>query len=232
MAALTHAQLVTQVEEMTGRTDKTSEIGTYVNWAQIAVARIHTFSYMRMESTASTVASVETYTFPTNIKSFHSLRVQTAGKERKLLNKIAMVKDSTVPFPSNESEGTPVYYTPWGRNFELEPVPDAVVTLSLRWETWPADMATGDTSNLKFMDDVLCNYASWWVSLAANLEKDIRRFKAEFKDGLSQVIKVDTIDTGGEEDIRAEPYVGGNLILEPGETNEYWKKASFLRSPM
>ena len=235
--AMTHAQLVTQVIEMTGRSDKTTEIGVYVNWGQIAVVRDaarrkHNFSFLIKEKYASTADGTESYTFPSGMRAFYSLRIQTAGSERKLLNRTARSKDIAVPYPAGQSEGCPVRYTPWGRNFELSPIPDAVYTLYVRCSVWPTDMATGETSALLNMDDVLCNYGAWILFLSMNLEKDSRRFGAEYKRGLNDAILADEMAEGGEEDLVALPFVGGSNALEPGVTNEYWKKASFISSPM
>ncbi len=230
--AMTRATMVTQVGEMTGRSDKDSEIAVYLNWGQIKVARAHTFSYMVKEKYMTTTDGTETEAFPSTMKSFYSLRVQTSGYKRKLINRTTRTKDIRVPYPGGEFEGCPIFYNPWGRSFELSPIPDAAYTIYLRCEVWPTDMATGDASDLLNMDDMLCEYGAWQLAKSLNLEKETARFRGEFGSSLAKVIKVDTKDIGGEEQLIAQPFADGSLMLAPGEASDYWKKASFIRSPM
>lgn len=230
--AMTRAEMVSQVGEMTGRSDKDTEIAVYLNWGQIEVARAYTFTYMVKEKYMSTADGTENYAFPSTMKSFYSLRIQTSGYKRKLVNRTTKTKDLLVPYPDGESEGCPVYYNPWGRDFELSPIPDATYTLYLRCEVWPTDMATGDESDFLNMDDVLCEYGAWQLVKSLNLEKETARFRGEFRSSLAKVVKVDTKDIGGEEQLIAQPFADGSFMLAPGEASDFWKKPGWLRSPM
>jgi len=234
--ALTHANLVLQVIEDTGRSDKSDEIGNYVNRAQVIIVRDasvlhHDFTCMKKEKYVDTVNGQKTYTFPPKMKSFYDLRICESGDKRKLHTLTPRYQDLQRPYPEGDSEGLPVYYIPWGTYFELSPIPDDAYTMHLRCLLWPTDMTTG-TSELLYMDEVIIKCADWLTVLSLNLEKDIRRFKAEYRDMLNSAIRSDRDAHKYDLKLKAQPFVSGISSLEAGELGDYWKKPSWMRSPM
>lgn len=244
--ALTHAEIVTQVEEDTGRTDKTTQIGNYVNRGQNVIVRDasqmhHDFSCLKKERYTDTVDGTKTYGFPSDLKSFYDLRLGgyydedeeewTYGRAGKMTPLTPMYQDSVRPYPERDSEGKPVHYIPWGRFFELSPIPDAIYRIYIRLLIYPSTMATGDTSDLLYMDEVLIKVADLLTVLSLNLEKDIRRFRSEYEELLKATIASDREAHKYDTTLHVTPFVGGRTVLQPGEATEYWLKPDWIRSP-
>lgn len=231
--ALTHAQIVTQVEEDTGRTDKTTQIGSYVNRSQIIMVNDasqmnHEFSCLKKEKTAETVDGTKTYTFPTNMKSLYDLRINETSDKAKMRPLNAMTQDAHLPWPESDAEGAPVNYIPWGKYFELSPIPDAAYTMMIRYLIWPAEMATGAESDLLYMDEVIIKCADWLTVLSLNIEADIRRFRSEYEKLLTSAVRSDRQRHKYDTKIRIQPFVAGHTQLPaPG----YWNKPAFLENP-
>lgn len=230
--ALTHAGLVSQVEEDTGRSDKTTEIGNYVNRSQNIIVRDasmmnHDFTCLKKEKTASTADGTKTYKFPLNMKSLYDLRIAEAGNEKKLYTLTAQAQDSVRPYPEDDAEGCPSKYIPWGIYFELSPIPDNTYTMHIRYLRWPVVMTTGDESELLYMDEVIIKCADWLTVLSLNLEPDIRRFQSEYRNLLKGAVQSDRQAHKYDTVIKAQPFMGGRTSLEPS----YWLKPSYNRTP-
>lgn len=235
--ALTHAQLVSQVEEDTGRSDKTTAIGNYVNRCQYIIVNDASqlnwdFSCLKKEKYADTEDGTKIYTFPADdtngyMKSFYDIRLCESGKAVKFTPLTAQYQDGIRPYPEDDAEGKPTKYIPWGTYFELSPIPDDAYTLYLRCLMYPSDMATGDSSDLLYMDEVIIKCADWLTVLSLNLEKDIRRFKGDYRDLLQGAIATDRRTHATDIKLHATPFVGGRTALEP----KYWLKPSFMRGP-
>lgn len=235
--SLTHANLVSQVEEDTGRSDKSTEIGKYVNRAQVMIVRDasvlhHDFACMKKEKYVDTVDGQKTYTFPPKMKSFYDLRICESGNKQKLHTLTPRYQDLVRSYPEGNSEGLPTYYIPWGTYFELSPIPNDAYAMYLRCLLWPTDMATGATSELLYMDEVIIKCADWLTVLSLNLEKDIRRFKAEYRDMLNSTISSDRESHKYDITLKAQPFVSGISSLEAGALGDYWKKPSWMQNPM
>jgi len=234
--AMTHAEIVTQVEEDTGRTDKTAKIIGYVNRGQNIIVRDasqlhHDFTCLKKERYADTIDGTKTYSFPSDLKSFYDLRICETGEKRKLRPLIPQTQDAIRPYPEDDSEGVPVRYIPWGRYFELSPIPDDEYTMYIRCLIYPSTMATGDTSDLLYMDEVLIKVADWLTVLSLNLEKDIRRFRSEYEELLRGAISTDREAHKYDTILHVTPFVGGRTVLHPGEASQYWLKPDWIRSP-
>lgn len=232
---MTHAELVAQVIEDCGRSDKTTEIGKYVNRAQVIIVQAayrihkHVFTSLIKEKYRDTVDGTKTYAFPSDMFGFYNIRMAESGDKRRLSDLTPHYQDLRRPYPEDETEGAPKYYIPWGRYFELSPIPDAAYTLFMRCAVYPADMATAETSDLLYMDEVIIKCADWFTCVSLNLEKDIRRFKGEFKDLLDIAIKADIPSFGGDKTVRARPFTATRIY--EGDLDDYWKKPSWRRGP-
>lgn len=245
--AMTRAELIAQVIEDTGRSDKATPIIAYVNRAQTIIVKDASqmnwdFSCLKKEKYMATVDGTKIYTFPADsengyMKSLYDLRLWgyydsdeakwVSGKAGKMTPLTPMYQDAVRPSPEGDSEGKPTKYIPWGTYFELSPIPDAIYRLYMRCLMYPADMATGDYSQLLYMDEVIIKCADWLTVLSLNLEKDIRRFKAEYQDLLRGAVRTDQREHAMDIQLHATPFVGGKVALEP----EYWLKPSYLRGP-
>lgn len=225
--ALSFASLVSQVEEDTGRSDKSTEIGTYINRAQNIIVRDasvlhHDFNCLKVESYTDTVDGTKTYSLPSTLKSFYDLRLCESATKRKFHPLTPRRQDFRRPYPEDDSEGTPVYYILWGRYFDLSPIPDSEYTMYMRWLKWPATIASTTVSDLLYMDEVIIKCADWLTVLSFNLEKDIRRFKGDYRDLLRAAIMSDKDSSKYDLQLRAQPF--STAVTSPGDMSEYWRK--------
>jgi len=232
--ALTHAELVSQVEEDTGRTDKSTEIGTYIHRAQNIIVRDasimhHDFSCLKVESYTDTVDGTKTYSLPPTLKSFYDLRLCESTTKRKFIALTPRRQDLHHPYPEDDSEATPKYYILWGRYFDLSPIPDAAYTMYMRWLKWPTAMATGAASDLLYMDEVIIKCADWLTVLSLNLEKDIRRFKADYRDLLQATVTSDKSEHKYDMTLKAQPFT--TAVTTGADMTDYHLKPGWIRSP-
>jgi len=232
--ALTFTELVTQVKEDTGRTDKGTEIGTYINRGQHIIQRDasvmhHDFTCLMMESYRDTVAETKTYSIPSNLKSFYGLRLCESATKRKFHPLTPRTQNLRRPYPEDDSEGTPVYYIIRGRFFDLSPIPDAAYTMHMNWYKW-ADTISGTTeSDLLYMDEVIIKCADWLTVLSLNLEEDIRRFKADYRDLLTSTITADRDANKYDLQLKAQPFT---TAVTPGaDMTDYHLKPGWVRGP-
>jgi len=232
--SLTHAELVSQVQEDTGRSDKSTEIGTYVHRAQNIIVRDasvlhHDFTCLKVESYTDTEDEVKTYSLPLTLKSFYDLRLCESATKRKFHPLTPRRQDLRRPYPEDDSEGTPVYYILWGRYFDLSPIPDATYTMYIRWLKWPTAMATGAVSDLLYMDEVIIKCADWLTVLSLNLEKDIRRFKGDYRDLLQAAIMGDKDSSKYDLQLKAQPFT--TAVTAGADMTDYHLKPSWIRGP-
>jgi len=225
--ALTHAGIVSQVVEDTGRSDKADEIGNYVNRSQNIIVRDaslmnHDFTCLKKEKTASTADGTKTYKFPLNMKSLYDLRICESGSSGKLHTLTARAQDAARPYPEGGAEGFPTKYIPWGIYFELSPIPDNTYTMHIRYLRWPVVMTTGAESELLYMDEVIIKCADWLTVLSLNIEPDIRRFQSEYRSMLRAAVTSDRQAHKYDTKVKAQPFVGGRTSLE----REHWLKPS------
>lgn len=232
--ALTFTELVSQVEEDTGRSDKTTEVGTYINRAQHIIVRDasvlhHDFNCLKMESYRDTVDGTKTYSLPTNLKSFYDLRLCESTTKRKFFPLTPRRQDLRRPYPEDDSEGTPVYYIIAGRFFELSPIPDAAYTMHMRWYKWADTIAGSTESDLLHMDEVIIKCADWLTVLSLNLEEDIRRFKADYRDLLTSAITSDKDFSKYDLQLKAQPFT--TAVTPAADMTDYHLKPGWMRMP-
>lgn len=172
--ALTRLQMVNEVLDNLSRTGTSiTRSGTtladrvviWLNRAQTYIFRDYDMLFSR--STTSTVASQQTYSFPSNVNSIYSITIQNGTNSWKLTCVMPWEFDRKVANPSSDSTAQPVWYIPFKTTgeFELYPIPDAVYTLNLRYSVIPTALAT-DSSITDYsvlgidVDDVLIKYAT------------------------------------------------------------------------
>lgn len=235
--ALTFTELVSQVVEDTGRSDKTTAIGTYVNRGQNIIVRDasvmhHDFSCLKVESYRDTVhdgtSGTKTYSLPLNLKSFYDLRLCESATKRIFHPLTPRRQDLRRPYPEDDSEGTPVHYILWGRFFDLSPIPDAAYTMHMRWLKWPDAISGTTESDLLYMDELIIKCADWLTVLSLNLEKDIRRFKADYRDLLMAAVNSDRDEHKYDLALKAQPFTTAGM---PADMSDYHRKPEWRRTP-
>lgn len=179
--ALTRLEIVTEALDnlsrvSTGTMRSATTMATmgarWVNRAQVEVAR--KYDMLFRTSTASTVASTQTYAFPTNLRSLYTLVLEDGTNSRKLKCLMPWEFQKLVAKPSEEPTSHSSFYVPYNHTnqFELFPIPDAAYTLRMRHSCWPTALSTdGATSDYHTygidLDDVLVylitSYGYQWL---------------------------------------------------------------------
>lgn len=158
--ASTLATIRTRVlDNLGGRTDKTSQATTWVNTAQDRILRYHLFKAAQaINTTFSFTDGTETYTLvsvATDCKTILNIRIPA---EDVVMEYIPwQLLDSLVPYPTNESESCPLYWYQQDKtNFGTYPIADTTYTAYIRYTDW-ASTLSNDTDIVAFehMDDVI-----------------------------------------------------------------------------
>jgi hypothetical protein len=179
--ALTRIQIITEALDNlsrlgSGTTRSSTTLSTmgarWVNRAQVEVAR--KYDMLFKTSTASTLASTQTYAFPTNLRALYTLICEDGTNSRKLKLLMPWQFSKLVAKPSEEPTNRPGFYVPYNysNQFELFPIPDAAYILRMRHSCWPTDLSTdAATSDYHVygidLDDVLVylvtSYGYQWL---------------------------------------------------------------------
>lgn len=172
--ALTRLQMVNEVLDNLARantaltrsgTALSDRVVVWLNRAQTYILRDYDILFKR--STTSTVASQQTYAFPSDINAIYSMTIQNGTSSWKLTCMLPWEFDRYVANPSADVSTQSRIYVPYKTtgDFELYPIPDAVYTLNLRYSAIPtelaADSSVTDYSALGIdVDDILIKYAT------------------------------------------------------------------------
>jgi hypothetical protein len=179
--ALTRLQMVTEALDnmsrvVTGEMRSSTTLATmgarWANRAQVEVSRKYDFIFKT--STASTLASTQTYALPSNLNSLYTLILEDGLNSRKLKCVMPWQFAKAIAKPDEQPTGKPVYYIPHKTNgqFDLFPIPDAAYTIRMFHSTLPADMSTDGAisdfqNNNTDLDDVLVylitSYGYQWL---------------------------------------------------------------------
>ena len=100
----------------------------------------------------------------TRPKDIYSIRLIDAGNSRKLTYTPQSDIDLIIPYPEQNSTGIPKWYTPFGDNTELLPIPDAIYNLTVRYSQWPAPLISETDES---------PYGAEWDSAIVFISKDI-----------------------------------------------------------
>lgn len=167
---LTRLQMVNTVLDNIGRSSSltlrsgtalTARIVTWLDWAQIKVSR--QFNFLFNTATASTVASQDCYSLPSNFNTIYTIRLEDGLQSTKLTLVMPWDFDRIVPKADSLPTGRPYYYIPFKEsgNFTIFPIPDAVYTMRIRYAYAPAALSTDNqTSDFTDLDDILVYYAT------------------------------------------------------------------------
>ncbi len=134
-----------------------AELYRYVWQAQTEFAR-YAFNIERVY-TASTVASQQEYSFPTNCIAIK--RITYAGQK---LMPITFREDDvlTIANSTTTATGTPLYYAVWNETFYLRPVPSAVGTLKIFAVAEPQEVSSTSTLEIPSQYHLdLIDYVLW-----------------------------------------------------------------------
>lgn len=117
----------------------------WLNHTMWRMARRHDFKEMYKRNTASTVDGQKTYTMPTNYKQIILITVRDGNNSIKLRQMSPREFNKRIPYPENETEGRPTVYIPFGNEFDLFEIPDAVYTMYMRTIQWPTTITSASS---------------------------------------------------------------------------------------
>lgn len=165
----------------------------WLNTAMYRIAKIHDFREMHKIFTKSTVTDTKSYLFPDSWKVIIDLRVEDGTNSRKLKMVRPELVDKYRPYPEDDSTNIPQVYVPYGNEFELSPIPDAVYTMRIRTIQWPT-VITVVTDSIDYepdKDDVVLAHMLVEAFKHLRAETDATRWIASAKLRLSEAIKQD-----------------------------------------
>lgn len=164
-----------------------------LNRTMIRMSRKHDFRECRKIYSASTTASVKNYAFPTGYKTIYDIRLIDGTSSRKLEHAQGQKFDELVSYPEGLSEGRPVWYVPYGNNFDLYPIPDDAYAMYLKCTIWPTKItATTDTVTYDDdKDDLMVFGMTEELFQLIQMHEDSAVWNAKFQTGLKEAIDVD-----------------------------------------
>lgn len=129
----------------------------WLNAAMRKIANAYDFQELYTSTTQATADGTKTYAFPTDYNTIFSLRLRDGTSSIKLMRVPSRELDRFYARPEEDAEDKPVWYIPYGDNYELYPIPDAVYTIDIRYALAPTVVtATTDLiSYVPFRDDVI-----------------------------------------------------------------------------
>lgn len=222
--ALNRGEIVTEVEAVIGRTDMTSQVQTYVNWAIRRITRTHLWSelYTFDKTSLDTTASTETVSLSSMspaVRVILSLVLEDGANSRKLIKVLPRHWDKIVSDPSQYAEGGSTWYTKKGSNIHLFKIPDAAYDLWINFSAWCAELTTdGNSPDLTNKDDLIVTATALEAAYAINDTEDIKMWEARYNRLLGEAIGSDMEDPDWSPVARG--YSSG---AEDYHTGEYWK---------
>lgn len=141
-----------------------ARITTWVNRAQLWIAR--RADLLQATATSSTVASQQSYAFPSNFRNIYTLKLEDGLMSRKIQCILPWQFDQKIPLPSVMNEERSWFYVPYKDTgtFELFPIPDDVYTVRLRYSYYPADFTSATaTSEYTNCDDAIVAYGTMFM---------------------------------------------------------------------
>ena len=172
-------------------------------------------------TSADTVDGQKSYHLTTDLlltrpKTIYSIRLEDGSNSRKLRYIPHQELDRRIPYPENETEEKPIYYTVFGDYIELYPIPDAAYDIWIRYSQYPAEL-TSDTDESP--------YGNEWDTTIVFLSKDIANayLNGEYLSPgkrLSDLLKANIKNaiTQPDRKLIARPFGEEGKV-----TSEYWK---------
>lgn len=136
--------LLTEINARLGnRTDLSSRSLLFLNDAYYELTMAPRFSFYELDLAASTttIADTSSYSLPDDF--WFVLDLTDATNSRKLHRGHWQEFDR-----STSTSGQPTRYARFGATFQLDPIPDAVYTLTLRYRKRPAELVAGNATLL------------------------------------------------------------------------------------
>ena len=143
MSITNYSDLKTQVANYLGRSDLTSQIPTFISFAELRLSRDIRIRQMLKTATATMTGGDSTVGLPSDFLQMRDLFVD--GTPRIA---VSYVTPSTFTRDARATEsGKPVFYTMRGNEFEFAPIPDTNYTLQMLYYAKPTALSDSNPSN-------------------------------------------------------------------------------------
>jgi len=133
MGTLQKSEMRDEVESIIDRTDKSSAVNTRLQWAVDEIAGKFPWQVTRTEDTSLTlVDGTKSYAIPTTLRTVESLRwsESTAAVGAYLGFKETDQFYDDYPYAEGQAESRPYYYTIFGGNVILHPIPNVSANIT------------------------------------------------------------------------------------------------------
>jgi|WetSurMetagenome_2_1015567.scaffolds.fasta_scaffold596150_1 hypothetical protein len=167
---------------------------TVLNRTMYRISRKHNFRECKKTYSAATIDGTKSYTFPPTYKTIHDIRLIDGSSSLKLVHLQSQYFDDVVAYPENHTEGRPGWYIPYGDNFDLYPIPDAVYTMYTRCTIWPI-VITASTDLVTYKpdkDDLLVYGMTEELFQLLQLHEDAAVYNGKFRVALREAIDLDS----------------------------------------
>lgn len=134
--------ILTEVEARLGnRTNLAGRTSVWVNDAYFELLMSPRFTFHEIEriATINTVVGQYTYPLPTGIWFILNIKDETSGREVRKGNYRSFDR-------RRRTTGIPNRYDRFGETIEIDPTPDTVVELHMRYRFRPAELSTGSVT--------------------------------------------------------------------------------------
>ncbi len=223
MAVLNRGTIVTEVENVIDRSDLTTQIQTYIDWAQKRITRAHPWQelYNFDKTSLDTVTDTETVSISSmtpSVRVILSLILEDGASSRKLVKVLPRHWDKILSDPSQYASARSSWYTKKGSSLYLHPIPDAVYDLWISFLAWPALLTTdGATPDLTDKDDLIVTTTALEAAYAISDDADIKMWEGRYKRLLGEAIMSDMDDPDWSPIARGFNSGGGAYNI-----GEYW----------
>jgi len=167
------------------RTDLDSFLTTYINRAQLKLAKRHAFIDLQREQTGTLSAydsdakTGGTYTYPTRWHYFNLLLVIDGSASQEIQYKPPAEFNARYPYPHAAGIGKPLFYTDRNDYFELAPYPDSDYTIWASFQMTPTVLSTGGSSpDIHNADEAIIAFAMVESYKALQMEAERRYWEA------------------------------------------------------
>lgn len=163
--ALTLAQLITRIEDNAGRADQSdAQCVDWLNDGLREMARRHDWRDLHVpDYSVSLTEDTYRYTFPTDMKTCHGIRLIDGSASKWLIEKTRYWLNQYEPYPDDMGSGRPSYYCVDGNTYDVIPLPDDDYTAYLNYSSWATEFDSGTTTaeaDITNVDDVLIAYGT------------------------------------------------------------------------
>jgi len=210
---MTYSQLVDAIKSYTQNYDSdfVSNIDTFITQAEERIYNIVQLPAQRRNVTGQTTANNKYLALPSDWLSNYSIAVvdNTTGEYEYLLNKDVNFIRQTFPFPL--VSGKPKYYAIFDQNtFILGPTPNAVYTMEMHYNAYPASIVAAGTSWLGDNYETVLLYGSL-VQAYVFMKGDgdvLQMYQGNFNEALGQIKRLgDGLD-------RQDAYRSGQVRIQ------------------